>query len=162
MQGAPLGAPFQFSRVMKKNDIKKILALKPLEPEGGYFHEVFRSKIQIDPKIIREEYDGKRSLFTIIFYLLDEETNSAPHRLHSDEIWFFHIGNSIEIKLVYPDGKNELIILGNDIENGERLQLVIPAGTIQSAKMLDGEYDFALVSTVVIPGFDYKDFEIID
>ncbi|RKZ25955.1 cupin [bacterium] len=147
---------------MKSDEIKKILELETLESEGGFFRETFRSQIEIDPKIIRTEYDGKRSLFTVIYYLLTDGASSTPHKLKSDEIWFFHKGDSIKIDLIYPDGKNEKVILGDNIENGEKLQSIIPAGTIQSAKIIDGEHKFALVSTVVIPGFDYKDFEILD
>ncbi|RKZ34602.1 cupin domain-containing protein [bacterium] len=146
---------------MDVETIKKLLNLKPLKQEGGYFHETYRSPITIRADKLRPGYDGERSLFTVIYYVLTDNDFSAPHRLNSDEIWLFHRGDPIEIKLTHSDNSQEIVILGNDIENGERPQLLIPARTIQSAKLHSTEHHYALVSTVVIPGFEYDDFKLI-
>ena len=146
---------------MTAKEIIEKLGLVPLEPEGGFFREAFRHSVYIDPSQIRPGYEGKRSLFTVIYYLLTPETNSAPHRLRSDEMWFFHLGDPTELTLEYPDGKKETKILGNRIDRGETPQVIIPAGTVQSAKMAENNHGFSLVSTVVVPGFDYRDFELL-
>ncbi len=146
---------------MTAEEIIEKLGLVPLEPEGGYFRETFRHSVYIDPSQIRPGYEGKRSLFTVIYYLLTPETNSAPHRLGSDEMWFFHLGDPAELTLEYPDGKKVTKILGNSIDRGETPQVIIPAGTVQSAKMAENKHGFSLVSTVVVPGFDYRDFELL-
>ena len=138
------------------------LGLQPLEPEGGYFRETTRSPSEINCAQIRAGYDDKRSLFTVIYYLLTANECSKPHRLRSDEIWFFHLGASLELTLTSPDGEAQKIILGNDVENGQALHVHIPAGWTQSAKLLCNDEDaFALVSTMVVPGFDYEDFELM-
>ncbi|MCD6418569.1 cupin domain-containing protein [bacterium] len=146
---------------MEARDIIKKLRLKPLEPEGGYFREIFRSKIEIDARQIRPEYDGMRALFTVIHYLITEDTSSAPHRLLSDEIWFFHTGDPVELLIVSPQNETRKIILGEDILDGQKFQAHIPAGWTQSARLFAVKRGFALVSTVVIPGFEEKDFSLV-
>ncbi len=147
-------------KLMKPDEIIKALRLKPLEPEGGFFREIFRSDVQIDAGKIRDEYGGKRSLFTAIYYLITDDKESAPHIVRSDEIWFFHIGDPILLKIISPDGEMCKITLGSDISNGQQFQAHIPAGWTQSAKLATVKTGFALVSTVVVPGFDYDDFSL--
>jgi hypothetical protein len=40
------------------------------------------------------------------------------------------------------------------------LQVLVPAGWWQSASTSEGEYGYSLVACVVIPGFDFDDFEL--
>ncbi len=47
--------------------------------------------------------------------------------------------------------------LGLDIENGEMPQILIPANVIFGAEPLENA-SFSLVSCMVSPGFDYRDF----
>ena len=49
--------------------------------------------------------------------------------------------------------------LGNNIEAGESLQLVIPANHWFGAKLLTPD-TYSLSSCTVAPGFDFKDFEM--
>ena len=144
---------------MTAKELISLLGLKPLEREGGFFSETIRSPININAGEIRTGYNGERSLFTAIYYLLTDDDFSAPHKINSDEMWFFHFGDPIELTLMSPEGILEKRILGNDIQSGYRPQVHIPANSVQSAKLLAGEHKFALVSTVVIPGFDYRDFD---
>ncbi len=146
---------------MTAKEVIKLLNLAPLEPEGGFFRETFRHSVHIDADKIRPGYNGKRTLFTVIYYLLTPDTHSAPHRLRSDEVWFFHMGDPVELTLEYPDGRKEVKILGNRLEKDETPQAIIPAGTVQSARMAENNYGFSLVSTMVVPGFEYEDFELV-
>ena len=61
--------------------------------------------------------------------------------------------------LLFPDGKWEDTIIGADLENGQRPQSVIPAGTWQAAGLLDRSPEsWGLFGAAVFPGFEYKDF----
>lgn len=152
-----------FVKSMKAKDIIEALKLVRLEPEGGYFNETIRSGLKIDARLISQKYEGQRSMFTAIYYMLTDEDESLPHRIISDEIWFFHFGDPIAMTISSPDGENtEQIIIGNDIFAGHRPQFHIPAEYTQQAKIIRKKYGFALVSTVVIPGFEYDDFELIN
>lgn len=131
--------------------IKK-LQLQP-HPEGGYYKETYRTSEEITVK------DGRiRNIGTVIYYLLENKNVSHFHRLDSDEMWFFHQGNPLEIVTI-KDGIFERYILGNDIEKGEIPQLLLPAQTWFAAGLKDEE-GYALVSCSVHPGFVFHDFEM--
>ena len=137
---------------MTPKDIIKRLYLKP-HPEGGYYSETYKSVETISNR------DGsKRNVCTAIYYLLENEDKSHFHRIKSDELWFFHQGEALEIVLL-QDGEIKRIILGNDILNGETPQAIVPANTWFAARIKSGK-GFSLVSCTVAPGFDFEDFEI--
>lgn len=139
---------------MISEQIIKSLKLLP-HPEGGYYKEMYRAeqKINLD--------DGKsRNVSTAIYYLLENEDKSRFHRIASDELWFFHQGNPLEI-LSIQNGQLIKTVLGNNFENGEVPQTVIPAHTWFASRVKNSK-GYALVSCTVAPGFDFADFELAD
>ncbi len=140
--------------------IIKKLALKP-HPEGGYYREIYRSEEKINSLALPKRYGGDRNFSTSIYYLLKEGEYSRLHRLKSDEIYHFYLGASVEIFLVYPKGKIETKILGNNLEEGEYPQIIVPKNVWQGLRLV-GNGRFSLMGTTVSPGFDYNDFELGD
>ena len=65
--------------------------------------------------------------------------------------------------MIYLDGTLERVTLGRNIANGERPQVVVPAGTWQALRIKGtaSEDDWSLLGTTVSPGFDFRDFESI-
>jgi predicted cupin superfamily sugar epimerase len=125
-------------------------------PEGGWFKETYHS----DEKYYASESNGERYYYTSIMFLIDNDNPSHFHRLNHDELWFYHDGQNMFVHCIYPNGEYKAIKLGNDINKGELPQFMVPKGTI-FASSVDGKDDFALVSCVVSPGFDYADFELM-
>ena len=133
-----------------KQVIKK-LGLEPLTIEGGFFCEVFRSKLNL-PNL-------NRCCGTSIYYLLREKQISSWHKVASDEIWYYHAGQGALQLLIFPDGKIEKRIIGGNVLNGETPQSYIPAGTWQTAILVSNHYnDYGLFGAAVFPGFEYEDF----
>jgi predicted cupin superfamily sugar epimerase len=124
-------------------------------PEGGYFKEIFRSNNSIQ----FTGFEGERSLSTSIFFLLEKGQTSALHRIKSDEIWYFHEGQTLEIIELDSEGKEQITLLGKNILSGEVLQHVVRAGTWFGAR-LAADSEFCLAGCQVSPGFDFKDFEL--
>jgi len=124
-------------------------------PEGGFYKEVFRSRIEIRKK---SATDLKQAC-TSIYYLLGGRDYSAFHRLASDEIWYYHKGEPLHI---YEITKTGLLITHelSDHETGD-LCVVIEAGSWFAASIPTGK-DYSLVSCVVAPGFDFKEFVMAD
>ncbi len=81
------------------------------------------------------------------------------HRLKSDEIFHFYLGDPVTMLRLHPDGHAETITLGQRIDAGERPQVVVPAGVWQGSFINDGAR-FALMGCTVAPGFDFDDFEL--
>lgn len=139
---------------MNYKDIIEDLQLQA-HPEGGFYAETYRSSA-----FILNQNGEKRNLSTAIYFLLHDTNKSNFHRIQSDELWFFHQGEPIEIVTI-QDGKARSIILGNAIEKGELPQATIPANTWFGSKLKDGK-GYALVSCTVAPGFDFLDFDLAE
>jgi uncharacterized protein len=126
------------------------LGLVP-HPEGGFFRETFRSGRVLD--------GTKRSASTAIYFLLPAGVFSAFHVIRgADEIWHHYAGEPVEIHTISASGEHRVEVLGGDLEEGERPQLVVPAGTLQAA--VPWGDTFALCGCTVSPGFDFADFEM--
>jgi predicted cupin superfamily sugar epimerase len=134
------------------------LGMAPHPEEGGYFVETYRCEESIPRKALPDRYHGKRSFGTAIFYLLTPEAFSQLHRLESDEIFHFYLGDPVTMLQLRPDGSSEVLTLGQDILNGEQLQVVVPRGTWQGSFLNEGG-EYALLGCTVAPGFDYADYE---
>lgn len=144
--------------MLSAEDIIIKLNLKPLPMEGGYYSETYRSHEMIPHGVLPNRYQADKAHGTAIYYLLTPDTKSALHRLPSDEIFHFYLGDPVGMLLLYPDGRGKTIILGQDIEAGQHVQLVVPHGVWQGAYLLDGGR-FALMGTTMAPGFDFVDYE---
>jgi len=118
--------------------------------EGGWFKRTYESQRNISLS------EGTRPCGTSILYLLEKEDYSRLHSLKSDETWYYHKGNSLELILFESTGF-KTVQLGNAIDAGQIPQYTIGAGTIFGALPF-GEEDWSLVSCSVSPGFDYADF----
>ena len=125
-------------------EIIALLDLKP-HPEGGCYRETFR-----DPRTV----DG-RSVGTAIYYLLAEGEASHWHRVDAGEIWHYHAGAPLELRVADPTERR--IVLGPDLMAGDRPQAVVPAGVWQAARSLGA---WTLVGCTVAPGFDFAGFEM--
>jgi len=128
-------------------------------PEGGWFKEVYRSVEMLPSTVLPEVFSGDRSISTSIYYLLEDDDFSAFHRIKSDELWHFYVGTSaIEIVSV-EDRKIRKQILGDDPNENQWFQLVVPKNTWFAASLVNKK-GFALVGCTVAPGFQFDDFEM--
>lgn len=126
-------------------------------PEGGYYKETYRSSESIPADSLSERFIGNRNFSTAIYFLLEENSFSAFHRIKSDECWHFYSGDAVDIHVLLENGNYELIKLGSNIEMGEQFQAIVPAGAWFASKT-NGTY--SLVGCTVSPGFDFADFEL--
>lgn len=131
--------------------LKVLLGLKPLSVEGGYFVEIYRAQESIPKEALPDRYGGARSLATGIYYLLTPETFSALHRLRSDEVYHFYLGDPVDLVQLYPDGSDTVLTLGTDLLQGMHLQQVVPQGVWQGSRLRPGGR-FALLGTTMAPG----------
>ena len=142
-------------------DARAIIDLLNLEPhpeEGGWFREIYRSADSVGTPALRDRYGADRVAGTAIYYLLTPDTFSAMHRLKSDEIFHFYLGDPVEQLLLYPDGSSDLRTLGSNLSSGARPVSIVPAGAWQGARLAAGGA-LALLGCTVSPGFDYADYD---
>jgi uncharacterized protein len=137
------------------------LKLQPHPKEGGFFRETYRSAEHIEASALSERYGSARAHGTAIYYLLTPETFSALHRLESDEIFHFYLGDPVEMLQLMPDGRGQTVVLGPDLLEGQQVQVMVPRGHWQGSRLAPGGR-FALLGCTVAPGFEYADYEGAD
>jgi predicted cupin superfamily sugar epimerase len=125
-------------------------------PEGGWYAETYRHPATV------ETATGTRSLGTAIYFLLLPGESSAWHRVRSDELWFHHRGGPL---LLWLGGSEDSpasdptgVLLGPAADDHQLPQALVPGGEWQAARPATAEA--VLVSCVVVPGFDFADFEL--
>lgn len=127
--------------------------------EGGTFREIYRSHLQIAKDSLTPQHGGARPASTSIYFLLEYGEFSAFHRIASDELWHFYDGDTLSIYEINTKGELIKHLLGRDIDKGESLQVLIPAGSWFGSKV-ENKGGFALCGCIVSPGFDFADFEL--
>jgi predicted cupin superfamily sugar epimerase len=156
----PLSPLIIMSRV---EELIRFLQLQPLPREGGWYRETYRSSLQLPVDALAPRYRGARSAGTAIYYLLTPDTFSALHRLPTDEVFHFYLGDPVEMLQLGPTDKDggRLLTLGSDVLAGQQVQTVAPAGVWQGSALCAGGV-FALLGTTMAPGFDFADYEAAD
>ena len=139
--------------ISAENIISDLNLLK--HPEGGWYSETYRSQGDLETE------RGKRSVATVIYFMLKSGEKSAFHRLESDEFWYFHQGSSLDVHVIDKDGSYTLHNIGFLDGKGTKPQILLPAGCWFAAECSD-ENSYSLVSCSVHPGFDFEDFELAD
>ncbi|WP_439816606.1 cupin domain-containing protein [Zavarzinia sp. CC-PAN008] len=129
-----------------------LLDLVP-HPEGGHYRETFRDA----------GGSGARAASTAIHYLLRVGEHSHWHRVDAAEVWHFHAGAPLVLRL-WRDGWDAVAthVLGVDLGAGQRPQVVVPAGTWQAARHAAqaAPEAWTLVGCTVAPAFEFAGFEM--
>jgi predicted cupin superfamily sugar epimerase len=128
-------------------DIIRLLDLKP-HPEGGHFRETFR-----DGRAIA----GGRAASTAIYFLLARGERSHWHRVDAFEVWHWYAGAPLALEISQTSARVERVMLGCDLNAGERPQAAVPAHAWQAAQSLG---DWTLCGCTVAPGFEFAGFEL--
>jgi predicted cupin superfamily sugar epimerase len=135
------------------------LNLKPLPVEGGYFRQTYRAEETVSQAALPPRYRSDKALSTAIYYLLtsDPDSFSAMHTLPTEEVFHFYLGDPVEMLLLYPKGRSQRVILGQDILHDQQVQFVVPRGAWQGSRVIPGGR-WALLGTTMAPGFDEQDY----
>jgi hypothetical protein len=142
-------------------DVIGLLGLEPLPAEGGHFVQSWRSAEEVAAEALPPRYGRGKLLGTAIYYLLSDDADSfsALHRLPTDEVYHFYLGDPVELLLLGPGAASEVVRLGPGLRQGERVQFVVPRGVWQGSRLRPGGR-WALLGTTMAPGFDPLDFEL--
>jgi uncharacterized protein len=128
-------------------------------PEGGYYKETFQSEEQISDHELTVNFEGKRKLYTSIYFLLTSDDVSHFHRLKSDELWYYHGGSSLSIHVIDESGEYKEIKLGMNLAACEVPQVLVKKNSIFGSSVSEKD-TFSLVGCMVSPGFEFQDFEL--
>ncbi|MDR6977137.1 putative cupin superfamily sugar epimerase [Streptomyces sp. 3330] len=129
-------------------DLVAHYGLEPIPREGGLFRRTWAGP---------EGLDG-RPAGSAIVALLTADDFSALHRLPTDEVWHFYLGDPLTLLLLAPDGASRTEVLGPDVLGGQQPQLTVPAGTWMGARVAAGGA-WTFFGCTMAPGFTYGDYE---
>lgn len=136
---------------MSELSAAEVIALLELErhPEGGWFRQTFAEPHPTDD----------RPVSTAIYYLLEGHDRSAWHRVDAAEIWHWHAGAPLRIRLSDEGRDVHEHALGPNLAIGERPQVIVPRHCWQTAKSVGA---WTLVGCTVAPGFQFSGFELAE
>lgn len=121
------------------------LGLRP-HPEGGHYAETYR----------HTPSSGGRGACTAIYYLLARGESSHWHRVDAVEVWNFHAGDPLRLR-IHENGVTRDVVLGGDVLAGQVPQAVVPAHAWQAAEPMGA---WSLVGCIVAPAFEFAGFEM--
>jgi len=124
------------------------LDLQP-HPEGGWYRETWRAA-----EVVQTPH-GERSAATSILFLLEPGQRSAWHRVRSSELWLWQGGGTLLLSLGRTGAAPAR---SRTVELGPGGQHLVEPGEWQAASPAGGQA--VLTGCVVVPGFDFADFEL--
>ena len=114
-------------------------------PEGGWYRQTWSG-----PGV-------PRASGTAILFLLQAGEASHWHRVDADEIWLFHAGAPLTLRMAADATGCAAHLLGPDVLGGHAVQCVVPATWWQAAATTGA---WSLVSCTVSPGFEFAGFDL--
>lgn len=134
---------------MTAEEIIARLELEP-HPEGGYYRQTWVARAR----------DGARPAGTAIYFLLAAGECSHWHKVDADEIWLYHAGAPLTLRLsATRHGPAQSHDLGPDLTKGQAPQIVVPEQHWQSARSTGA---WTLVTCTVSPGFRFSGFTLAE
>ena len=131
--------------------------LAPLSGEGGLFRRTYCSRDMLPQSIFAGRYPEDKPAGSAILYLITQESFSRLHRLLTDEIYHFYLGDPVQLLLVPPGQAPRVVTLGQDVLNGMEVQLTVPAGWYQGSHLRAGG-QWALLGTTMAPAYTDSDY----
>ncbi len=132
---------------MNADRIIEKLGLAP-HPEGGWYRQTW----------VAEAAPGTRPAGTAILFLLKAGERSHWHRVDAAEIWHFHAGAPLVLRIAASDtGPAQDHSLGPDLDAGHSPQAIVPPHHWQAAHTTGG---WSLLGCTVSPGFRFEGFEL--
>lgn len=127
--------------------------------EGGFFQLLYEDQFILSKKTLPQKYNGDRTLWNGIYYLLPPQSKSIFHRIRMNELWNFYSGGDLELFEIDQNGTLTKTILGTNIND----PLVLPAHVVQNGNWMAAKPickdSFSFVSCITAPGFTFDDWE---
>ncbi len=141
-------------------DICRLLELEP-NATCGSVRVMYTSPLAIAPGGLPAPFADGRPLGSALYFLVTPEAPVRLHRIRNDQLYHYYLGDPLELFLLHGDGQAERVVVGPDLQDGERVQLLIPGNTFHTARVI-GEQRWFLGASTEWPGVIPADVEIGD
>src|SRR5438874_11819399 len=117
---------------------EEIRALLKLEPHAtcGFVRVSFISKKHIAPGGLPPPFVDGRPAGSALYFMVTPDAPVRLHRIRNDQLYHYYLGDPIEVFLLHGDGNTEKVIVGPDIRNGQRVQLLILGNTVHTGWLI--------------------------
>ena len=142
---------------------EKVQQLLGLEPNAtcGFVRVTFLSRQAVAPGGLPAPFADGRPLGSALYFLVTPHAPVRLHRIRSDQLYHYYLGDPIEVFLLQGGGRAERVVVGPDLVGGQRLQLLIPGNTFHTARVI-GRQRWFLGASTEWPGVVPADVEIGD
>ena len=122
---------------LNADDIRDLLRLEP-HATCGFVRLTFTSTRSIPPGALAAPFADERPLGSALYFMVTPCTPVRLHRIRNDQLYHYYLGDPLEVFLLHAKGGAERIVVGPDLRNGHRVQLLIPGDTFHTARLLGG------------------------
>jgi uncharacterized protein len=139
----------------------EIIRLLDLEPNAtcGFVRVTFLSKKMIAAGGLPAPLSDGHPLGSALYFMVTPGAPVRLHRIRNDQLYHYYLGDPLEVFLLHGDGSSERVIVGPDLRNSQRLQLLIPGNTFHTARLV-GQRRWFLGASTEWPGVIPADVEI--
>lgn len=146
---------------MAGNDVieklKAQLKLVPHPTGYGAFKEIWKGDRQVT-FTNQTSHSGPRASGTSIYFLLAAPNSVQWHKHLSDEGFYWHAGDKVQIHMIHQDGTYSCHVLGDVVKHSDCVaQVVVPHDTWYASELTPNA-EYCLYSAVVMPGFEFEDW----
>ncbi|MDE0464225.1 MAG: cupin domain-containing protein [Caldilineaceae bacterium] len=142
-------------------DVIRHFDLRPLPVEGGYYRVTYTGDLRLPASVLPASIRSARPAKSVIYYLLTADTQSRLHRLETDEMWHFYMGDWVDLYVFGTEDDYANIQLGHDLLEGQTVQAVVPAHSWFGARLQSGGR-WALMACSLAPAYSDEDFSLPD
>lgn len=142
-------------------EIVERFQLSPLTGEGGLFRRTYCSTDVLEREAFQGKYPEAKNAGSAIVYMVTPHCYSRLHRLPTDEVYHFYLGDPVQLLLIPPEGEPRTVTLGQDVLSGMEVQFVVPALWWQGSCLKEGG-QWALLGTTMAPAYGDRDYEDAD
>jgi uncharacterized protein len=142
---------------------EEILGLLHLEPNAtcGFVRLTFVSEERLEAGGLAAPFAAARPLGSALYFMVTPGAPVRLHRIRNHQLYHYYLGDPLEVFLLRPDGGTERVVVGPDLRQGQRVQLLIPGGTFHTARLV-GRGRWFLGASTEWPGVIPADVEIGD
>jgi len=125
----------------------------------GFVRVTFSSLIDVKPGALPAPFDAGRPIGSALYFLVTPGAPVRLHRIRNDQLYHCYLGDPIEVLLLHANGQPDRVVVGPDIRNGQRVQLLIPGNTFHTARLV-GRQRWFLGASTEWPGVIPADVDI--
>jgi predicted cupin superfamily sugar epimerase len=145
---------------LTEDEVRTLLKLEP-HATCGFVRVTFVSQKSIAPGGLPPPFAEGRPAGSALYFMVTPDAPVRLHRIRNDQLYHYYLGDPIEVLMLRTDGTTERVVVGPDLRNNQRVQLLIPVDTFHTARVI-GRRRWFLGASTEWPGVEPADVEIGD